>query len=115
MSTETCSRSASSNAIFNALSAPPDPSLSDDDTRGLLRLILRLGGLSDVAHFWLTPDRRRDDARACMVVTLENATRQKKKSQDLRRDRLDGLGWHGWEVVGSRPSVAIWSPGPLSC
>jgi hypothetical protein len=38
-----------------------------------------------------------------MVVTLEDATRQKMKSQDLRRDRLNGLGWHGWEVVGLTP------------
>jgi hypothetical protein len=31
---------------------------------------------------------------------LEDATRLKKMSQDLRRDRLNGVGWHGWEVVG---------------
>jgi hypothetical protein len=38
-----------------------------------------------------------------MVVPLEDAMRLKKKSQGMRRDRLNGLGWHGWEVVMLTP------------
>jgi hypothetical protein len=37
------------------------------------------------------------------VVPLEDATAAEKKSQGMRRDRLNGLGWHGWEVVMLTP------------
>lgn len=37
-----------------------------------------------------------------VVVPLEDATRLKKKSQDLRPERLNDLGSQGWEAVGLR-------------
>jgi hypothetical protein len=35
-----------------------------------------------------------------LVVPLEDAGKIKKKSADLRPDRLNGLGSEGWEAVG---------------
>ena len=35
-----------------------------------------------------------------LVVPLENAGKIKKKSADLRPDRLNELGSQGWEAVG---------------
>jgi hypothetical protein len=46
-----------------------------------------------------------------VLVPLQDATRLKKKSQDLRPDRLNDLGLQGWEAVGltlKRGDLVAW-------
>ena len=46
-----------------------------------------------------------------LVVPLEEAGKIKKKSPDLRQDRLNELGAQGWEAVGltlKRGDLVAW-------
>ena len=46
-----------------------------------------------------------------LVVPLEEAGGLKKKSDDLRPDRLNELGAHGWDAVGmtlKRGDLVAW-------
>jgi hypothetical protein len=50
-----------------------------------------------------------------LLVPLEEAGRVKKRSAELRPDRLNELGAHGWEAVGLTLSAVTWSRGRWSC